>query len=543
MLKRILSRGELIAVGMMAFLSLILGGWQIMLVAVLAGILIGLAAPHSKNAIPRAAVVGLFIGLLNVAITHFHNTTINTLPGQEVIPPESMTAGTYLIALALCVGFAALTALIHNIHDDRKRQLAFVVLLGVIAFAFPFFEQCPGLTWTNFSFGDMSSGCAVKSNLLWIGPVIVMFIYGLQAMGLNIVAGYAGLLDLGYVAFFAIGAYTMGLLNSQQLGNQFGQPNQFVWGFWLVIWIAAAAAAFSGLLFGAPTLRLRGDYLAIVTLGFGEIVPIVVKNLYAVRIYEPISLFINQIMGKTNDAAHAAALCLVGCYDRPIDLTAGTKGISPISTPDIFSIAKIQIVDLYKFKVGEYVPWYFVALFLLAISAFFIFRLRASRIGRAWVSIREDELAANAMGIDLVRTKLTAFIIGAMFSGFAGAFYASFTSFISPDAFDFTISVIILAMVILGGSGNITGVLLGSSIIMLIDRVLLDRLKVVINGVLQGVVFKGMADGPMAVFVNSLTDATAYKILLFGLILVVMMKVRPQGILPEATAARRRPQQ
>ena len=302
-----------------------------------------------------------------------------------------------------------------------------------------------------------------------------------------------------------------------------------------MIWIAAAAAAFSGLLFGAPTLRLRGDYLAIVTLGFGEIVPIVVKNLYAVRIYEPISLFINQIMGKTNDAAHAAALCLVGCYDRPIDLTAGTKGISPISTPQIF--------DLYTFKVGEYVPWYFVALFLLAISAFFIFRLRASRIGRAWVSIREDELAANAMGIDLVRTKLTAFIIGAMFSGFAGAFYASFTSFISPDAFDFTISVIILAMVILGGSGNITGVLLGSSIIMLIDRVLLDRLKIVINGVLQGVVFKGMADGPMAVFVNSLTDATAYKILLFGLILVVMMKVRPQGILPEATAARRRPQQ
>ncbi|MEO6060866.1 MAG: branched-chain amino acid ABC transporter permease [Thermoflexales bacterium] len=532
MLKKILSRGEIIAVGLMAFLSLILGGWQIMIVAVLVGVLIGLAAPHTKNAVPRAAVIGLVFGLFNVAITHFHNTAINTLPGQEVIPPEAMTLGTYLIAIALCVAFAALTALIHNIHDDRKRQLAFVVMLGLIAFAFPFFEQCPGLSWTTFNFADMAGGCAVKSNILWIGPVIVMFIYGLQAMGLNIVAGYAGLLDLGYVAFFAIGAYTMGLLNSSQLGNQFGSPNQFIWGFWLVIWIAAAMAALSGLVFGAPTLRLRGDYLAIVTLGFGEIVPIVVKNLYAVRIYEPITLFINQIVGKTNDAAHAAALCLVGCYEKPIDLTAGTRGISPINAPQFF--------DLYTFKVGEYVPWYFVALILLAVSAFFIFRLRASRIGRAWVSIREDELAANAMGIDLVRTKLTAFIIGAMFSGFAGAFYASFTSFISPDAFDFTISVIILAMVILGGSGNITGVLLGSSIIMLIDRVLLDRLKIVINGVLQGVVFKGMADGPMATFVNSLTDATAYKILLFGLILVVMMKVRPQGILPEATAARRR---
>jgi branched-chain amino acid transport system permease protein len=302
----------------------------------------------------------------------------------------------------------------------------------------------------------------------------------------------------------------------------------------LVIWFAAAAAAFAGLLFGAPTLRLRGDYLAIVTLGFGEIVPIVVKRLDAVKIFEPISLFIAQIMGKTGDAAAQASVCLVGCFGNALDITSGTKGISPINAP--------QLGDVYTFKVGEFVPWYFVALILLVVSAFFIFRLRASRIGRAWVSIREDELAANAMGIDLVKTKLTAFIIGARFSGFAGAFYASFTSFISPDAFDFSISVIILAMVILGGSGNITGVLLGASIIMLIDRVLLDRLKVIINGVLQGVVFRDIASGPLAVFVNSLTDATAYKIAIFGLILVVMMKVRPQGILPEQTAARRRPQ-
>ena len=534
MLKKILNRGEIIAVALTAFLALIMGGWQIMLVAVLAGILIGLAAPHTKNAVPRAAAVGLGIGVVIVAITSFHNTTLNTLPGQEVIPPESSTIGTYLIALGLCVGFATLTAFIHNLHDDRKRQIAFIAMLGVLAFAFPFFEQCPGLKWDNFNFGDMSAGCSVKSNILWIGPVIVMFIYGLQAMGLNIVAGYAGLLDLGYVAFFAIGAYTMGLLNSQQLGNQIGSPNLFVWGFWLVIWFAAAAAAFAGLLFGAPTLRLRGDYLAIVTLGFGEIVPIVVKRLDAVKIFEPISLFIAQIMGKTGDAAAQASVCLVGCFGNALDITSGTKGISPINAP--------QLGDVYTFKVGEFVPWYFVALILLVVSAFFIFRLRASRIGRAWVSIREDELAANAMGIDLVKTKLTAFIIGAMFSGFAGAFYASFTSFISPDAFDFSISVIILAMVILGGSGNITGVLLGASIIMLIDRVLLDRLKVIINGVLQGVIFRDIASGPLAVFVNSLTDATAYKIAIFGLILVVMMKVRPQGILPEQTAARRRPQ-
>ncbi len=529
----------MIAVVMMAALAFIMGGWQIMITAVLAGVLIGLSSRHGAGTVLRSALIGVGAGVIIVAVTHFHNTTLASLPGQEVIVPESMTIQTYLLAIVACVGFSALTAFIHNMQNERTRQLSFLAMLFVIAFAFPFFEQCPGLAWEpgNFHFANMADGCSVKSNLTWIGPVIVMFIYGLQAMGLNIVAGYAGLLDLGYVAFFAIGAYTMGLMNSEQLLNQIGFPQKDVWelwlklGFWLVIPIAAAAAALAGMLFGAPTLRLRGDYLAIVTLGFGEIVPIVVKNLYAVKIFEPVSLFIAQITGKTGPVMEQAALCFVGCFGKPIDVTAGTKGISPIYAPQILG---------YTFKVGEYVPWYFVALILLAVSAFFIFRLRASRIGRAWVSVREDELAANAMGIDLVRTKLTAFIIGAMFSGFAGAFYASFTSFISPDAFDFTISVIILAMVILGGSGNITGVLLGSSIVMLIDRVLLDRVKVIINGVLQGVIFKGVEAGPLSSFLGSLTDATAYKILLFGLILVIMMKVRPQGILPEQTAARRR---
>ena len=342
MLKKILSRGEVIAVVMMAGLAFIMGGWQIMITAVLAGVLIGLSSRHGAGTILRSALVGLGVSILIVAVTHFHNTVLNALPGQETIPPEAMTFQTYLIAIAACVGFSVLTAFIHNLQNERARQLAILVMLAVIAIAFPFFEQCPGLAWApgKFQFADMADGCAVKSNLLWIGPVIVMFIYGLQAMGLNIVAGYAGLLDLGYVAFFAIGAYTMGLLNSAQLGNQIGSPTMFVWGFWLVIWFAAAAAAFAGLLFGAPTLRLRGDYLAIVTLGFGEIVPIVVKNLYAVKIFEPISLFIAQITGKTGPAMEQAALCFVGCFGKPIDVTAGTKGISPIFAPPIFDYSR-----------------------------------------------------------------------------------------------------------------------------------------------------------------------------------------------------------
>ncbi|MBX7213987.1 MAG: hypothetical protein K1X39_08265 [Thermoflexales bacterium] len=529
MMKKILARGELIAVVLTAFLALILGGWQIMLIAALAGMLIGLSAEHKANYLPRAAGVAAFVGLILIAITHFHNTSLSTLPGMEHIPDQAKTVGTYLIALGVIIGLAVLTAWIHNLADERKRQVYFIGLMVALAVFFPFFEQCPGLSWTNFKFVDMAAGCSEQSNLLWIGPVIVMFIYALQAIGLNIVAGFAGLLDLGYVAFFAIGAYTMGLLRSQQLGSQMGDPDFFRWSFWIVIWIAAATAAFFGLVFGAPTLRLRGDYLAIVTLGFGEIVPIVVKNLYAVRIFEPISLFIGQLFGqKSSDLMQ---FCLLGCGAKPLDITAGTKGISPIYPPDFFG---------YTFTVGEYVPWYFLALTLLVVSAFFIYRLRASRIGRAWVSMREDELAANAMGVDLIRTKLTAFVLGAMFSGFAGAFYASYTTLITPDSFDFSISVIILAQVILGGSGNIAGVMLGSSIIMLIDRVLLDKLKMVINGVLQGLVFKGIDNQALAVFWTSLTDATAYKILLFGLILVVMMKVRPQGILPEQTAARRR---
>jgi branched-chain amino acid transport system permease protein len=313
------------------------------------------------------------------------------------------------------------------------------------------------------------------------------------------------------VAFFAIGGYTIAMLNSPQFDLQLS--------FWLVIWIAAAAAALFGLLLGAPVIPLRGDYLAIVTLGFGEIVPIVFRNLNVVRIFEPLSEVVAVVLGRPE-----LALCLTGC-PTPLNITNGTDGINPIGRPVLPGVV---------FVTGQYIPWYFLILVLLALSVFFISRLRRSRMGRAWVAIREDELAANSMGIDLVRTKLAAFMLGAMFSGFAGAFYGSYVSFVSPDAFDFSISVIVLCMVILGGTGSIVGVILGGFIIKVTD-LLLDKIQVVLGGVLQATVFQGIENQGMRNFLESLFNASQYKLLLFGFILVTMMQFRPQGLVPSTT--------
>jgi branched-chain amino acid transport system permease protein len=340
--------------------------------------------------------------------------------------------------------------------------------------------------------------------------MVVALIYCMQALGLNIVAGYSGMLDLGYVAFFAIGGYTAAFLNSPQF--DLAVP------FWIIVFIAGFAAALFGLILGAPVIPLRGDYLAIVTLGFGEIVPIVFRNLEAVRIYEPISEIVTALQGRPQDA-----LCLVGCGDLPLNITNGVQGINPIGRPDVLG---------YVFETGKYIPWYFLILIMVAVAAFFINHLRRSRMGRAWVGMREDELAASAMGVPVVRTKLLAFMIGAMFSGFAGAFYASYVSFISPDAFDFSISVIVLSMVILGGSGSIPGVILGAMLIKLIDPLLLDELQRVVGGILQVTLLRWIDAPGFENFIKSLLDPTQYKLMLFGLILVIMMRVRPQGLIP-----------
>jgi branched-chain amino acid transport system permease protein len=403
-------------------------------------------------------------------------------------------------AVVLAAVAAGLVAFLNGHPNEKVRRYGMLALLLVFAITFPFYEE--------------------STRLFWMSTIIVSLFFILQALGLNIVAGYAGMLDLGYVAFFAIGGYTAALLMSPHITTLFAMK----WSFWIVIFIAAAAAALFGLILGAPVIPLRGDYLAIVTLGFGEIVPIVFKNLEAVTIYEPITRIIGAITGNPS-----LALCIIGCPE-PLNLTNGTQGVNPISRP-VIDLTGIGLPFNYTFKTGEYIPWYFLILGIVLLSAFFISRLRRSRIGRAWVSMRDNELAANAMGVPLVRTKLIAFMIGAMFSGFAGAFYASYVSFVSPEAFDFSISVIVLCMVILGGSANIAGVILGGFVIKLVDLLILDKLQLVIGGLLQATVLRSAPEG-LAQFLGSLLDVTQYKLLLFGVILVFMMLTRPQGLIP-----------
>lgn len=489
---KLFTKVEWVAVLLGVALALIMGGWSTIIFALIAGAFIGFTAEQTKAGVRRALMTGFAAALLTVIAGWFHNNVIVTLPGLDPPPASANTLPVYAAALGLGTLAAFALAWARASENDRIRRYGPLALLGIAAAVFPFFNQSVGL------------------DIVWTSAMVVALIYCLQALGLNIVAGYAGMLDLGYVAFFAIGGYTAAFLNSPQF--HLNVP------FWFIVIIAGAAAALFGLILGAPVIPLRGDYLAIVTLGFGEIVPIVFRNLEAVRIYEPISQIVTALQGRPQDA-----LCLVGCGAAPFNITNGVQGINPIGRPEILG---------YVFETGKYIPWYFLILVMVAISAFFINHLRRSRMGRAWVGMREDELAASSMGVPAVRTKLAAFMIGAMFSGFAGAFYASYVSFISPEAFDFSISVIVLSMVILGGSGSIPGVILGALLIKLVDPLLLDELQRVVGGILQVTILKWIDAPAFENFIQSLLDPTQYKLMLFGLILVIMMRVRPQGLIP-----------
>jgi branched-chain amino acid transport system permease protein len=309
-------------------------------------------------------------------------------------------------------------------------------------------------------------------------------IYVLLALGLNIVVGYAGLLDLGYAAFFAIGAYTMGLLNSPVLGSPlYGHA----WSFWIVIWIAALVSAGMGVVIGAPTLRVRGDYLAIITLAFGEIIPVAIRNLGDITID-------------------------VGGW-RPVErlnLTGGENGVNPVGRPHLPG------VDFDT----QFVPWYFLILIIGAISLWAMNRMRDSRLGRAWMAIREDETAADCTGVNPVKTKLLAFALGASFSGFAGSFYAAKLQAITPGAFEFNVSIMLLCMVVLGGMGSLKGVILGGMLITLFDRILLAQLTYLVRWV-------GRSLG-VATFAS--VDLTLWRWFFFGLGLVIIMLVRPEGL-------------
>jgi branched-chain amino acid transport system permease protein len=271
---------------------------------------------------------------------------------------------------------------------------------------------------------------------------------------------------------------------------------------------------------------LRGDYLAIVTLGFGEIIPVLFRNLIDVTIQDPITCWILPAIQKllgVDPVAHPLVACIV--LTSHLDLTAGEKGINPIGRPLLPFIG--------EFTSAQPITWYFLIIAIILGSIFVINRLHDSRLGRAWKAIREDQLAAEQMGIDPVRTKLLAFAMGATFSGFAGAFYASYISGIFPSVFEFSASILILCTVILGGIGNIYGVIVGGLVLLNADRLFLPALKDFLAGLLQHTILPALSNYPtVQAAVSQNANPVLYRFLLFGLTLVIMMRIRPEGLLP-----------
>ena len=320
----------------------------------------------------------------------------------------------------------------------------------------------------------------------WVRVLDFALLYIMLALGLNIVVGFAGLLDLGYIAFYAVGAYSMALLGSPHLANQFEAiqalfPNGIHVTMWLVLPIAVMVAATFGVLLGAPTLKLRGDYLAIVTLGFGEIIRIFMNNL-----------------------------------DRPVNITNGPKGITAVDPVHIFGFDFSKSHEIFGMKFTPVFMYYYLLVFLVIVIVFICLRLQNSRIGRAWVAIREDEIAAKAMGINTRNMKLLAFAMGASFGGASGAVFGAFQGFVSPESFTLWESIYILAIVVLGGMGHIPGVILGGVLLVGFQ----ELLRVVAEPIQTGL------------FGHVIVDAEVLRQLLFGLALVGVMLYRPAGLWP-----------
>ncbi len=318
----------------------------------------------------------------------------------------------------------------------------------------------------------------------WVRIADMALLYVLLALGLNIVVGYAGLLDLGYVAFFAIGAYMYALLASPHLFETFPAiaalfPNGIHTPVWIVIPVAAALAGMFGILLGAPTLRLRGDYLAIVTLGFGEIIRVFLNNL-----------------------------------DHPVNLTNGPKGLGQIDSFSIFGVDLGKKISVGGFEIASVSLYYYLFLTLVMFSIVISHRLQYSRVGRAWMAIREDEIAAKAMGINTRNLKLLAFGMGATFGGVSGAMFASFQGFVSPESFSLMESIMIVAMVVLGGIGHLPGVVLGAILLAALPEVL------------------RYVAGPLQAMTDGRLDSSILRQLLIGLAMITIMLLRPRGLWP-----------
>jgi branched-chain amino acid transport system permease protein len=313
----------------------------------------------------------------------------------------------------------------------------------------------------------------------WVRITNFAILYILLALGLNIVVGFAGLLDLGYIAFYAVGAYVYALLASPHFGLH--MP------WWVILPIGAAVACLFGVLLGTPTLKLRGDYLAIVTLGFGEIIRIFLNNL-----------------------------------SDPFNLTNGPKGIASIDPVHVMGVDFGTLTKLGPLLVSGTIKYYYFLLAVLIVVIVVNLRLQDSRIGRAWEAIREDELAARSMGINTRNMKLLAFAMGASFGGVAGGMFSSIQGFISPESFVLTESVMVLSMIVLGGMGNIWGVILGAILLTFVPEVL----RYTVDPVQRWF------------FGRSWVDPEVIRMLLFGLAMVLMMLFRPAGLLPSAVRKR-----
>ena len=314
---------------------------------------------------------------------------------------------------------------------------------------------------------------AATGGQAWVRILNFAILYVFLALGLNIVVGFAGLLDLGYIAFYAVGAYVYALLASPHFGLHLP--------FWVILPIGAAVACVFGVLLGSPTLKLRGDYLAIVTLGFGEIVRIFLNNLNA-----------------------------------PINITNGPQGITLIDPVAIGGFKFSGTTQILGYSLSGPQKYYFLLVALAILIIVINLRLQNSRVGRAWQAIREDEIAAKAVGINTRNLKLLAFAMGASFGGVAGGIFAAMQGFVSPESFSLMESITILAMVVLGGMGHIPGVILGAVLLSILPEVLRY----------------GVGPAQMALFGKMLIDPESLRLLMFGLALVLVMRFKPAGLWP-----------
>ena len=360
--------------------------------------------------------------------------------------------------------------------DSRKRG-------GTPMTAHPRTKSVPPMVWAGVALVVLALALlpfvAALAGQAWVRILNFAMIYIMLALGLNIVVGFAGLLDLGYIAFYAVGAYMYALLASPHFNIHLP--------FWVILPLGAGLACIFGVLLGAPTLKLRGDYLAIVTLGFGEIIRIFLNNL-----------------------------------NTPVNVTNGPQGINLIDPfgVDGFSFARAESILGIQFSGPQK---YYYVLLLLTIGVIVInIRLQNSRLGRAWEAIREDEIAAKAMGINTRNVKLLAFAMGASFGGIAGGIFSATQQFVSPESFGLFESIIVLAMVVLGGMGNIPGVILGAILLTLLPEVLRSTMEPLQN----------------ALFGRVLLDAETVRLLVFGIALVAIMLYRPAGLWPSAVRKR-----